>query len=200
MASEDTTGAEGIAAEAMTEASVDIAVEIVELVASSVHAYEGRPADGPRPDPEDPRRDRIEVRAGLGVVDDRYFNHPAHRRAAVTLLSAEALEAVAAGLGVPRFDPVLARRTVVLRGAAVDALAGTGAEFTLDSGDGPVRFRAHRAAHPCRWMDVVLAPGTFKALRGRGGVRCEAVSDGVLRRGPATLSVPTELAEAVARP
>ncbi|WP_433508055.1 molybdenum cofactor biosysynthesis protein [Pseudonocardia halophobica] len=189
-----------IAAQDATEAPVDIAVEIVELVASPVHAYEGRPADGPRPDPEDPRQDRIEVRAGLGVVGDRYFNHAAHRRAAVTLLSAEALEAVATDLGVPRFDPVLARRTVVLRGAAVDALAGTGAGFTLDSGDGPVRFRAHRAAHPCRWMDVVLAPGAFKALRGRGGVRCEPLSDGVLRRGAATLAVPAELAALVARP
>jgi MOSC domain-containing protein YiiM len=175
-----------------------IPVEIVALVASPVHAYEGRPADGPRPDPEDPRKDRIEVRSGLGVVGDRYFDHPAHRRASVTLLSAEALDGVAAGLGVPPFDPVLARRTVVLRGAAVDALAGSGAEFALDSGDGPVRFRAHRAAHPCRWMDVVLAPGAFKALRGRGGVRCEPLSDGVLRRGPAVLIVPVEPATAIA--
>ena len=188
-----------IAAQDATGAPVGIAVEIVELVASPVHAYEGRPADGPRPDPEDPRRDRIEVRAGLGVVGDRYFNHAAHRRAAVTLLSAEALEAVATDLGVPPFDPVLARRTVVLRGAAVDALAGSGTEFTLDSGEGPVRLRAHRAAHPCRWMDVVLAPGAFTALRGRGGVRCEPLSDGVLQRGSATLTVPAELAAVVAR-
>ncbi|MCE0767509.1 molybdenum cofactor biosysynthesis protein [Pseudonocardia kujensis] len=184
----DTTGAE-----------VRIAVEIVELVASPVHAFEGRPADGPRPDPEGPRRDRIEVRAGLGVVGDRYFNHPAHRRAAVTLLSAEALDAVATEVGTPPFDPVLTRRTVVLRGAAMDALAGTGAEFALDSGDGPVRLRAHRAAHPCRWMDVVLAPGAFKALRGRGGVRCEPLSDGVLRRGAAALTLPAVLADAVVR-
>jgi hypothetical protein len=49
-------------------------------------------------------------------------------------------------------------------------------------------------------MDVVLAPGAFKALRGRGGVRCEPLSDGVLRRGPATLTVPAELADAVTSP
>jgi hypothetical protein len=49
-------------------------------------------------------------------------------------------------------------------------------------------------------MDVVLAPGAFTALRGRGGVRCEPLSDGVLRRGPATLAVPAELAADVARP
>ncbi|GAA4685804.1 hypothetical protein GCM10023215_21390 [Pseudonocardia yuanmonensis] len=184
--------------ETTADAPGRIPVEIVELVASPVHAYEGRPADGPRADPEDPRKDRVEVRAGLGVVGDRYFQHAAHRRASVTLLSGEALDAVAAELGAPPFDPVLARRTVVLRGAAVDALAGSGAEFTLDSGDGPVRFRAHRAAHPCRWMDVVLAPGAFKALRGHGGVRCEPLSDGVLRRGAAILTVPADLADLVA--
>jgi hypothetical protein len=38
-------------------------------------------------------------------------------------------------------------------------------------------------------MDVVLAPGAFKALRGRGGVRCEPLSDGRLRTGPAELTV-----------
>ncbi|GAA4555881.1 molybdenum cofactor biosysynthesis protein [Pseudonocardia xishanensis] len=158
-------------------------VEIVGLFASAVHAFEGRPGDGPRPDPEDPRRECLEVRAGLGVVGDRYFHHPAHRQASVTLLAVESLERIAAELGVSAFDPALARRTVVLRGADVDALTHT--DFTLDG----LRFRGHRAAHPCRWMDVVLAPGAFRAMRGHGGVRCEPLSDGVLRLGPTTLRV-----------
>ena len=38
-----------------------------------------------------------------------------------------------------------------------------------------------RAANPCRWMDVVLAPGAHRGLRGRGGVRCRPLTDGVLR-------------------
>ncbi|WP_198588249.1 hypothetical protein [Geodermatophilus chilensis] len=37
-------------------------------------------------------------------------------------------------------------------------------------------------------MDVVLAPGAHRALRNRGGVRCAALSDGALRRGPAVLT------------
>jgi len=168
-----------------------VEVEIVALVASAVHAFDGRPADGPRPDPEDPSRTCIEVRAGFGVVGDRYFHHRAHRQASVTVFAAESLDAIAAELGVPPFDPVLTRRTIVLRGVDVDALAGSGAEFGLDSGDGPVRFHAHRAAHPCRWMDVVLAPGAFRAMRGRGGVRCEPLSDGLLRLGPAEYHGPT---------
>jgi hypothetical protein len=38
-------------------------------------------------------------------------------------------------------------------------------------------------------MDVVLAPGAFRAMRGRGGVRCEPLDDGVLQLGPARLRV-----------
>jgi hypothetical protein len=112
----------------------------------------------------------------------------------VTVFAAEALEAVATELGWPSVpDALLTRRNIVLRGFAVDALAavrgGSGAVFSLDSGVGPVRFRAHRPANPCRWMDVVLAPGAFRALRGRSGVRCAALDDGLLRRGPAVLRV-----------
>jgi hypothetical protein len=159
-------------------------VEIVALHVSGVHAYEGRPSDGPRPDPGPVARDRVVVRAGMGVVGDRYFNHPAHRNAAVTVFAAESLDEY----GV---DPLVTRRNIILRGFPIDDLAARpgekGAAFSLDSGDCPVRFQAHRPANPCAWMDVVIEPGAFKALRGHGGVRCTPLDDGVLRVGPATL-------------
>ncbi|WP_244326914.1 MOSC domain-containing protein [Pseudonocardia alni] len=170
-------------------------VEVTALLAASRHAYEGRPADGPRPDPEPPLRREVRVRAGHGIVGDRYAGHPAHARAAVTLLAAESLDHLRAVLGdaVDATPPAM-RRNVVLRGAPVDALAapgrgGTGALFALDSGDGPVRFRAHRAAAPCRWMDTEIGDGAWAALRGRGGVRCEPLDDGVLRLGSAELTI-----------
>jgi MOSC domain-containing protein YiiM len=179
-------------------------VEVVALLVSPVHAYGGRPGDGPAPDPLGGARDAVEVRAGHGIVGDRYAGRPAHRTAAVTVFAAEALDAVAAELGLSAVPDLLApRRNVVLRGvdpAVLDALAprrGTGAVFSLDTGAGPVRFRAHRPASPCRWMDEVLAPGAFRALRGRGGVRCAPLDDGWLRRGPAVLRV-LDAAEPVA--
>ncbi|MGR6966532.1 MOSC domain-containing protein [Geodermatophilus sp. URMC 61] len=150
-----------------------------------MHRYDGRPA-GPLPQQDGDRRAAIEVRAGVGVVGDRYAGRPAHRDAQLTVLAVEALEAVAAEIGSAPFDPHLARRTVVLRGAEVEALRGQ--RFALDSGSGPVLLAGGRPAHPCAWMDVVLAPGAHRALRGRGGVRCAALSDGVLRLGPAVLT------------
>jgi MOSC domain-containing protein YiiM len=85
-------------------------------------------------------------------------------------------------------DPLLARRNVVVRGFDVDSLP-RGAVFNLDSGDGPVRFEVHRPANPCAWMDQVIAPGAFRALRGKGGIRCVPLDDGVLRTGKSTVGI-----------
>ncbi|QNE20111.1 molybdenum cofactor biosysynthesis protein [Kribbella qitaiheensis] len=177
----------------------EVPVEIVALVVSSVHAYEGRPKDGPSPDPEPVARELVTVRAGLGLVGDRYYNQRAHRRAAVTVFDAEALDDLAAEVGLLEVpDPLLTRRNISLRGFPIDELASrrrpdgsrtVGAIFSLDSGSGAIRFQAHRPANPCAWMDVALAPGAFKGLRGRGGVRCEPLDDGELRLGPAVLTV-----------
>jgi MOSC domain-containing protein YiiM len=181
-----------------------VAVEIVALLVSPVHAYEGRPQDGPQPDPEPPSRTEVRVRAGLGIVGDRYYGHQAHRRAAVTVLDADALDAVAAGLGTGPLDLLRTRRNIIVRGFPIDTLAATraagGAVFSLDSGTGPVRFAAHRPASPCRWMDTELADGAWKAMRGHGGVRCEPLDDGVLRLGPATLRVLQPLSPVSAAP
>jgi len=163
----------------------EIPVEIVELLASPVHRYEGRPGDGPRTGGVDELREELEFRAGLGIVGDRYFNQRAHRVASVSLQSAEALDAVAAQLDVPVPGLRQTRRNILLRGVDVDALARTA--FSLDSGDGPVRFADARPCNPCAWMNAAVGEGAHRALRGRGGLRTGPLDDGVLRLGPATL-------------
>jgi hypothetical protein len=166
---------------------------VIELLLSSPHSrYEGRPSDGPLPATVDETPASIEIRAGLGVVGDRYFAKPAHRAASVTLMAMESLEFVASDLGLDRIpDAAGTRRNIMLRGFPVDELRGV--EFSLDSGHGPVTFRGNRPANPCAWMDVVLAPGAFRALRGRGGLRCEPLTSGVISLGPATLLLPLAL-------
>lgn len=153
--------------------------EIVQLLASPSQRYVGRPADGPLPAPHGELVGEIRVRAGLGVVGDRYFGKEAHRRASVTVIARESLPA---GAGLAEV-----RRNIMVAGIAVDDLVG--AVLTLDSGDGPVRLLVHRPANPCAWMDVAIGPGAWKALRGKGGVRCEPLDDGVLRVGPVTFAV-----------
>jgi len=119
------------------------------------------------------------LRAGLGIVGDRYFGKIAHRDSAITLIASESLPT-----GV---DLVQTRRNVLLRGVAVDDFVGR--VLTIDSGFGPVELAVRRAANPCAWLDAVVAPGTRAALRGKGGVRCSPLSDGRLRVGPVRVSV-----------
>lgn len=165
-------------------------VEVLHLLVSGDHAYFGRARDGVVDVPTTDA-DRIEVFAGRGIVGDRFFGKAAHMDAAVTLLAIEALEAMAAELDVPRFDPLLPRRNVVVRGVELAPLQGM--EFALESHDAVVRLRGGRPANPCSWMDRVLAPGAHAAMRGRGGLRCRPLSDGVLHRGPAVLVSPLPL-------
>jgi len=169
-------------------------VDVLHLLVSPEHAYFGRPRDGAA---EVPTTDAAEARvvAGKGIVGDRFFGKAAHMDAAVTVFAAEALEQIARDLGTGPLDPLLTRRNVVLRGVELHPLLGE--EFTIRSDVGgradEVRLRAGRPAHPCAWMDRMLAPGVHAAMRGRGGLRCMPVTDGVLRRGPAVLLSPVEL-------
>ncbi|MGY3319669.1 MOSC domain-containing protein [Arthrobacter sp. TE12232] len=165
-------------------------VGILHLLVSPAHAYFGRARDGAADVPTTDA-DRVEVVAGKGIVGDRFFGRAAHMDAAVTILAVEALEAMAAELGAGPFDPLLTRRNVVIRGAHLAPLLGQ--DFALESQGDVVRFRAGRPAHPCAWMDRMLAPGAHAAMRGRGGVRCQPLSDGFLSRGPAVLVSPVPL-------
>lgn len=153
--------------------------EILQLLASPLHRYEGRPSDGPLPAPDGEIVDEVQIRAGRGIVGDRYFGQRAHRDAAVTLIASESLPA-----GV---DLVQTRRNILLRGFAVDDCVGQ--TLTLDSGSGPVLLAVERRANPCAWLDVTIAPGMRAALRGHGGVRTRPLSDGMLRVGPVRITV-----------
>ena len=159
--------------------------EIVSLVVSPVHRYEGRPSDGPMPFDGSESVDEIQVRAHRGLVGDRYFGSK-HRHAAVTFLAAESIDQLEGELGTGPFDPELARRNVITRGLDVESLVHT--TFTIDTGDGPIAFRSLSRANPCAWMNVAFAERAHQALRGHVGIRAEPLDDGALRVGPGTLT------------
>src|SRR4051812_28576528 len=113
--------------------------EIVQLFVSPIHRYEGRPSDGPAPIEVVELVDEVEIRAGLGIVGDRYFGERAHRDAAVTMMAAESLPSGA--------DLTQTRRNILLLGFDIDAQRGR--TITLDTGSGPIGFAVGRAANPC---------------------------------------------------
>jgi MOSC domain-containing protein YiiM len=158
-------------------------LEVVGLVVSPRHSYDGRPSDGPKQAPSSTPAS-VAVRASKGLVGDRYFG-TRHRFAAVTFLAVEEIERLEGELGTGPFDPFLARRNVITRGLDVESLVHT--EFTLEVAGHRMAFRSLTRANPCAWMDVVFAPGAHQAMRGHAGIRSEPLDDGVLAVGPARL-------------
>lgn len=158
-------------------------VEVLQLLLSPTHRYMGRPADGPAETSEDDLVESVEFRRDLGIVGDRYYAHPAHRNASVTLIAAENLPVDIN----PDVDLRQTRRNVLLKGVDIDAYVGS--TISLDSGSGPVLLAVNRAARPCAWMDATIGAGAQRAMRNKGGVRCTPLSDGVLTLGVALFTV-----------
>jgi MOSC domain-containing protein YiiM len=74
---------------------------------------------------------------------------------------------------------VALRRNVFTRGVDLTTLIGQ--EFELQG----VRLAAIEECRPCVWMDEAVAPGAEAWLKGRGGLRCKILTDGVLHRDAA---------------
>ena len=160
------------------------------LFVSPGHNYFGRPKDGPGEHPT-PDVDQATLRAGQGIVGDRYFGVAAHFDAQITFVAWEVFHAVLAEFGLAGLSPQVTRRNVVTEGINLNQLLGQ--EFTITSGGGAVRFLGAKPCSPCAWMDAVIAPGAHKFLKGRGGLRARVLSDGVLERGSAHLIADVEL-------
>ena len=139
------------------------------------------------PEAKAPMQARETVRAvpGRGLEGDRYFygegafsRWPGPRRE-VTLIAAEALaEAEAA------FDVAVTagehRRNLVVTGVPLTDLVK--AEFVI----GDVRMRGVRVCAPCKYLVRVTGQKEiFDALVGRGGLRAEVLTEGVIRLGDA---------------
>jgi MOSC domain len=114
--------------------------------------------------------------AGRGLEGDRYFEGVGTFSPGggpgrdLTLVEAEALEEV--GLGFAE-----ARRNLVVRGVALDALLGR--RFRV----GNVECLGQRRCEPCAHLQRLTRPGVLRALVHRGGLRADVVSGGELRVG-----------------
>jgi MOSC domain-containing protein YiiM len=143
-----------------------------------------------------------EIRAvpGRGLEGDRYFfgtgtysNHPGNGRE-VTLIEAEAIEAIAREAGIV-LAPGASRRNIVTRGVPLNHLVGRMLRPSASArpGQSPLlreRFRigevvleATRLCEPCAHLEALTARGVKSALVHRGGVRTVIVEGGTIRVG-----------------
>jgi MOSC domain-containing protein YiiM len=135
----------------------------------------------------DPLAAQAEVRVlkGGGIVGDRYaanqgfFSRPGQDKIRhVTLIACEAIEEANVELakrGTPPFGPHETRRNIVTAGVDVNALVGR--EFSV----GKVRMRGTEMTNPCNRVSALAEKTGFReAFAGRGGVRAEILSNGVI--------------------
>lgn len=129
------------------------------------------------------RREAVAIRPG-GVEGDRYQRDDGHFQldgCAVTLVAAEALDAVRAETGIDVSDG-RHRRNVVVEGfgAGMDDLL----EATVAVGE--ARLRPTRRRPPCARVESLAGEeGLASALRNRGGLCCDVVEPGRVTVGDA---------------
>lgn len=155
-------------------------ITIHHLYTSPGHNYFGHAAGQPGHHPT-LAHDAVMVQAGQGLVGDRFFGKGANFDGHVTFFAWEILQLLYQAPEVLPGLPASLRRNVILSGVPLNGLIGQ--EFAIDG----VQFYGAKHCAPCRWLDEMVLPGARQILRGRGGLRAQALSDGILRRGPAML-------------
>jgi MOSC domain-containing protein YiiM len=124
----------------------------------------------------EPMRSLTEAQAvaGKGLEGDRYFGSEVG--VALTLIEAEAIEAVEGKVGL-RLGLGDARRNIVTRGIVLNELLDQ--EFDV----GGVRLLGVRLSEPCDHLASLTDPRIVKGLVHKGGLKCEILSDGIIRVG-----------------
>lgn len=117
---------------------------------------------------------QIECVAGRGIRGDRFFDFKENYEGQITFFSMEVFDALRRERNLPGAQLQFARRNAFVRSADLNALIGK--QFEVQG----VRFEGVEESRPCYWMNAALGPGAEEWLRGRGGLRCRILTNGVL--------------------
>ena len=126
--------------------------------------------------------DSVRAHAGRGLEGNRYFFEQAKPGTALTLIAAEALEAMEREHGIS-IEARESRRNVVTRGIDVNELVGK--RFRV----GGVECRGVQLCEPCTTLQAMTKPGVIKGLTHRGGLNADILSDGEISVGDAVVAV-----------
>jgi len=157
-------------------------VDVTHLFISSGHNYFGRHGKGSE-DHAITDCDEIELVAGRGVVNDRFFDYEEDYKGQITLFDYATYERVMERFGLPDLEARAFRRNVVVKGVDLNGLIDQ--RFRL----GEVELTGSQEAKPCYWMDEACAPGVEEFMRGFGGLRCRIVTGGRLGKGKMNLEI-----------
>jgi MOSC domain-containing protein YiiM len=163
---------------------------IKHLYVSPDHNYFGRYGKDSLKHPIE-ERSALELVAGSGIVDDRFFDYEPDYKGQITFFDWAVYEKVVSKFGVENLKPTVFRRNVVIEGVDLNSLIGK--RFTING----MEFTGSCECSPCFWMDEAVAEGAEEFLKGRGGLRARIVSGGSLVTGAANFKVLGNVADAV---
>jgi MOSC domain-containing protein YiiM len=123
----------------------------------------------------------VRALAGRGLEGNRYFFDEAAPGRALTLIAAEAVEAMEQEDGIS-IESRESRRNVVTRGIDVNALVGK--RFRV----GDVECQGVELCEPCADLQAMTKPGIIKGLAHRGGLNADILSDGQISVGDAVVA------------
>ena len=123
---------------------------------------------------------RVTAVAGQGLEGNRYFFEDAPSGQAITLIAAEAVEAMEKEHGIA-LEAAATRRNVVTRGVDVNALVGK--RFRV----GGVECEGVELCEPCRHLESMTRPGVINGLVHRGGLNADILEGGEISVGDAVV-------------
>jgi MOSC domain-containing protein YiiM len=126
--------------------------------------------------------DRARALLGKGLEGNRYFyaNGGAPDGRALTLIAAEALEALEQETNIV-LSAAETRRNVLTRGIDVNALVGK--RFRV----GDVECLGVELCEPCTHLQSMTQPGVIKGLVHRAGLNADILNDGEIAVGDAVI-------------
>jgi hypothetical protein len=150
-------------------------IRIEHLFISPGHSYFGRHGQSVGNFPMI-SADQLDCVSGQGLRGDRFFGYKENYKGQITFFSMEVFESLRRELNLPDALPEGTRRNIFVRG--VDLNSFIGKVFEIQS----IRFEGVEESTPCHWMNAALGPGAEEWLRGRAGLRCRILTNGILRR------------------
>jgi MOSC domain-containing protein YiiM len=130
--------------------------------------------------------ERARAVPGRGLEGDRYFlaegKPQPNRHEDITLISLEALEALASEQGI-RLTAAESRRNVATRGIDLNALVGR--RFRV----GELECEGIELCEPCSHLEGLTKPGVLRGLVHRGGLRAAIVQGGEIAIGDAVAPI-----------